>query len=212
MSINGNWLKDSIGYIVFPPSTFPSTHSQSMAASTKQIAVLYVSRPPPLTLPLLIAQTDLCLRLPTVLAQAQLPRPEASSNSKEGPTRGVIRHSRPVKRATPGRLHPLRNASPDLEGLSDLSSLSDMDPDENMISKPPGEPGRPGRGGYNLELAVNWPPARFSRLKVWCSPADLQQFLNTCSCLYIKWSMNTLIPRKLFRTKNQVWLRQFATL
>ena len=37
---------------------------------------------------------------------------------------------------------------------------------ETLIPKPQGQVGRPNRGGYNLEVALNWPPPLFSKVQV----------------------------------------------
>ena len=61
--------------------------------------------------------------------------------------------------ATPSNKAPLDSDS--------LSSLSDLDEDEDsLISKPEGEAGRPGRGGYNIEETLSWKRKDFMRLKV----------------------------------------------
>jgi hypothetical protein len=184
-----------------------------MSALSKPVAAFYIPGPPPLPLPLLIVQTDLSIRLPLVLAQVQLRRPDTSPYAKRDSGRGVIRPLKSIRREPrePSRSLP----HDDLSDLSDLSSLPDVDSDceDDMVAKPSGEPGRPGRGGYNLQTAVNWSPERFNKLKVKLPcliPSNPR--LNLYRHLYIRWLMNTLIPRKHFQTKNQILSRPFVTL
>ena len=46
------------------------------------------------------------------------------------------------------------------------SSESWTDSDDRTIPKPPGEVGRPGRGGYTLNIALDWNPKAFKKLRV----------------------------------------------
>ena len=52
--------------------------------------------------------------------------------------------------------------------LTDISDLSSDESDDQLIPKPQGQAGRPNRGGYNLEMALNWPPKTFERFQVSC--------------------------------------------
>ena len=45
------------------------------------------------------------------------------------------------------------------------STTSDGSSDQ-LIPKPQGQAGRPNRGGYNLEVALNWPPKTFTKMQV----------------------------------------------
>jgi hypothetical protein len=94
--------------------------------------------------------------------------------------RQTHRHNTPYGHAhscecTPQRLTPLPDFGTTVSDDSDLSELSSMpDNDDNestsskvdKIPKPPGEAGRKNSGGFNLEKALGWTPAKYNKLTV----------------------------------------------
>jgi len=149
--------------------------------TSKPLVFFFVPGAPPTSLPLLLAQTDLSIRLPPVLAQQQI-RPHHPAQAKADWVRSPPRALQPFK-PTPHdpSLPPSEDISEEGSVLSDLSSLSDMEMEAEIgkIAKPIGEPGRPNRGGYNLQSAVSWSAPEFNQLKVLSMLLNLQQYLNS---------------------------------
>jgi hypothetical protein len=149
-----------------------------MVANTTPCAPFYEPGAPPPPIPLLTAQTDLldnAFRPTTLVNTETLPRGLARAS----PARtNQITHQRHVQIPSNTRIRA-RAASPspsqsaldsDASDLSDSSELSGSDSsdesDDGTIPKPLGEAGRPGRGGYTLEIALEWNPKAFKKLRV----------------------------------------------
>jgi hypothetical protein len=137
-----------------------------MVAKSTPCTPFYEPGAPPPPLPLLTAQTDL-LDNPF--------RPTTLINTEILPKSGLLRatrvahHQRHVL-SNNRHVSPLANTSTSEDSSgSDSSELSESDSDDSdgaTIPKPPGEVGRPGRGGYTLDVALDWNPKAFKKLKV----------------------------------------------
>ena len=139
-----------------------------MVASSMPVHPFYEPGAPPLPFPLLTAQTDL---------HNNPLRPQTLTNAEILPKRAPRRQSE----VTSNRRHdpsPRSDLAPSdsssgsshSDSGSDGSELTESglctDPDDATIPKPPGEAGRPGHGGYTLDVALDWNPKVFKKLKV----------------------------------------------
>ena len=163
-----------------PGLSAPHTlHTSSMTASSTPFSPLYEPGAPPPPLPLLTAQTDLNnpLRSSTLTNAEVLPKGAASQTNR--------RHMPVLSQPSPT---PPCGGSPSGSDASDMDSDSSTDSDDSTIPKPAGEAGWPGRGGYNLEVALDWDPKAFKKLKV--------RFIN---CIKLDLSRNDSIKAYVHR-------------
>jgi hypothetical protein len=149
----------------------------AMPVPWKSISPYYVVSPPPSSLPLVLAETDLSICIPVLLSETILNKasplrrvwlgyPVEIVKGFENPAAKTASQPGGTKPPVPA---PSEAPSPAPSKASELSELPEPDEDwENrpIIPKPNGEPGRPNAGGYNLEDAVGWDAKKYGRMKV----------------------------------------------
>jgi len=127
--------------------------------SFQEIPSFFEPTVPPPTMPILLTQTEI----------GKMRSSDKLLGQEEVGQRSVQQERSKVPFTPyPSRINKQINTDDsDSDSLSDLSSLSDSDlDDDDLISKPEGEAGRPGQGGYNLEEALSWPKKEYRQLKV----------------------------------------------
>src|SRR5262245_13312900 len=167
-----------IGPSPFPHTVImPATRSRATPVRSQSVPLPLsraIHQPPlyqsstPITLPLPIIRTSLVYsgggELPLILLHRPLPRLHHRLQARRvsiNPNDVKLDRRTPVSRET-----PLPHERSPLTDISDESDAASEGSDVEIIPKPRGEAGRPDSGGYNLEIAMNWNPSEFTRLRV----------------------------------------------